>query len=59
MKQLLESHLLIEQKRDGNIKSRLVAGGNKQRDFLHKSDVGSPTVSTESIFLTEVINSHE
>ena len=56
---VLESHLLIEKKRDGKIKSRLVAGGNKQREFLHKSDVGSPTVSSERIFLTAVINAKE
>jgi len=56
---VLESHLLIEKKRDGKIKIRLVAGGNKQREFLYKSDVGSPTVSSERIFLTAVINAKE
>lgn len=59
MKKVLESHLLIELKRDGNIKNLLVDGGNKQRDFLHKYDVGSPTISTERIFLTELINAQE
>jgi hypothetical protein len=30
--QVLESHLFLKEKRDGKIKGRTVAGGNKQRD---------------------------
>jgi hypothetical protein len=29
---VLESHMFLKQKRDGNIKGRTIAGGNKQRD---------------------------
>jgi hypothetical protein len=29
-KQILESHIFVEQKRDGSIKARNVIGGNKQ-----------------------------
>jgi hypothetical protein len=41
---VLESHM---QKRDGKIKGRTVAGGNKQRDYISKEDASSPTVATE------------
>ena len=33
-KDMLESHMFLKQKRDGNVKGRHVAGGNKQRDFI-------------------------
>ena len=58
-KAVLESHLFLNQKRDGNIKGRTVAGGNKQRDFISKEDASSPTVSTEAVLLTCVIDAEE
>jgi hypothetical protein len=45
----LESHLFLTKKRDGKIKGRAVAEGNKQRDCISKKDVSSPTVTTESM----------
>ena len=56
---ILESHLFLEQKRDKSVKDRLVAGGNKQREYINKYDVGSPTCTTESIMLTAVIDAQE
>ena len=44
-KQVFESHIFVKQKRDGKIKARKVIGGNKQRDYITKEDVSSPTVS--------------
>ena len=35
-KQTLKSHLFLKEKRDGTIKGRTVAGGNKQRDYIFK-----------------------
>ncbi len=32
-----------------------MVGGNKQRDYIPKEDVSSPTVSTEAVMLTYVI----
>jgi hypothetical protein len=32
--QILESHIFVEEKRDGKIKARKVVGGNKQRDYI-------------------------
>ena len=56
---ILESHLFLKQKRDGSIKGRTVAGGNKQREFISKEDASSPTVSTESVLLTCIIDAEE
>jgi hypothetical protein len=33
---VLDSHMFFKLKRDGNIKGRTVAGGNKQRDYISK-----------------------
>ena len=40
-------------------KARMVAGGNTQRDYLTKEDSSSPTVSTEAVLLTSIIDAHE
>ena len=57
--QILESHIFVEQKWDGLIKARKVIGGNKQRDYITKEDVSSPTVSAEAVMLTCVIDAQE
>jgi hypothetical protein len=57
--QILESHIFVEQKRDGIIKARKVIGGNKQRDYITKEDVCSPTVTAEALMLTCVIDAQE
>jgi hypothetical protein len=46
--QLLESHLFLKKKWCGKIKGRTVAGGNKQRAYIDKSDASSPMVSTQA-----------
>ena len=56
---VLESHLFLEQKRDNTIKGRLVAGGDRQREYMSKDDVGSPTCALESIMLCATINAEE
>jgi hypothetical protein len=53
---VLESHMFLKEKRDGKIKGRTVAGGNKQRDYISsKEDASSPTVATESVLLLSCI----
>jgi hypothetical protein len=47
-----------QMKRDGTVKGRTVAGGNKQRSFITKEDASSPTVAT-SVLLTAVIDALE
>jgi hypothetical protein len=56
---VLESHMFLKEKRDKSIKGRTVAGGNKQRDYISKEDSSSPTVATESVLLTCIIDAQE
>ena len=58
-KEMLESHMFLKQKRDGNVKGCHMAGGIKQRDFISKEDASSPTVSTEAVMLTHVVDAEE
>jgi hypothetical protein len=58
-KQTLESHLFLKMKRDGTIKGRTVAGGNRQRLYMHKDDAKSPKVATESVLLTAIVDAFE
>jgi hypothetical protein len=51
--------MFLKQKRDGSIKGRTVAGGNKQRDYIPKEDASSPTVATESVLLSCIIDTKE
>ena len=53
---VLESHLLLKQKRDQSIKGRIVAGDNKQRGYINKTDATSPTAALESVLLTSTID---
>ena len=57
----LESLLFITEKRNGNIKARKVADGSKQRTctVYNKDDGSSPTVTTESIFFTRVVDTRK
>jgi hypothetical protein len=56
---VLESHSFLKQKRDGKIKGRTVAGGNNQWDYISKEDASSPTVATESVLLSCIIDAEE
>jgi hypothetical protein len=56
---VLESHMFLKLKRDGNIKGRTIAGGNKQCDYIYKEDASSPTVATESVLLSCIIETEE
>jgi hypothetical protein len=49
----------VEQKRDGKIKAPKVIGGDRQRDYITKEDISSPTVSAEAVMLTCVIEAQE
>jgi hypothetical protein len=48
--------MFLKSKRDGKIKGRTVAGGNKQRDYISKEDGISPTVTMESVILSCIID---
>jgi hypothetical protein len=56
---ILESHVFVEEKRDGKLKARKVIKGNKQLDYITKEDASSPTVSAEAVMLTCIIDALE
>jgi hypothetical protein len=51
--------MFLKQKRDGKIKGRTMAGGNKQREYISKEDASSPTVAMESVLLSCIIDAEE
>ena len=56
---ILESHIFMKMKKTGEIKGRTVAGGNKQRGYIDKEESSSPTVATESVIITAMIDAEE
>jgi hypothetical protein len=56
---VLESHMFLKLKQDGNIKGRNVAGGNKQHDYISNEDASSPTVAAESVLLSCIIDAEK
>jgi hypothetical protein len=55
----IESLIFLEEKCSGDIKSRMCADGRKQRNDISKEDAASPTVMTESLFITSAIDAKE
>ena len=51
--------MFLKEKIDGAIKGRSVAGGNKQHDYISNEDASSPTVSTEAVLLSCIIDAEE
>jgi hypothetical protein len=51
--------MFLKRKRCGKIKGRGCADGRKQRAYIAREDAASPTVATESVFLTMVIDALE
>jgi hypothetical protein len=57
--QALESLNFLTKKRCGRIKARACANGSKQRSYIAKENAISPTVATDSVFITSAIEAHE
>ena len=55
----LRAHNLVKEKRNGTLKGRTVADGRKQRNLYDKSETASPTVSTDALLLTVIVDAHE
>ena len=51
--------MFLKLKIDGKIKGREVSGGNKQIDFMSREEASSPTIATEAILLSCVIDAQE
>jgi hypothetical protein len=58
-KKALSSLMLLKEKRDKTVKARMCADGRKQREDWTKQESTSPTVATEPVFITAVIDAHE
>jgi hypothetical protein len=51
--------MFLKEKQNGSLKGRTVAGGNKQRDYISKEDASLPTVATEAVLLSCIIDAKE
>ena len=51
--------MFLKQKRCGKIKGRGCTDVRKQRKYLTKDDTSAPTVATEALFLTCIIDATE
>jgi hypothetical protein len=51
--------MFLKEKRDESVKARMCADGRKQRGDGTKQDTTSPTILTEAVFITAVIEVHE
>ncbi len=58
-KKVLSSLIFLKEKKDGNIKARLCANGNPQREHNAKEEAAAPTVALESVFITSTIDAIE
>ena len=47
---------MIKEKRSGDIKARACANGRKQRRYLSKEEVASPTIQLESLIMSLIID---
>ena len=55
----LSSLIFLKEKNNGDIKGRTCINGAPQREYIRKEDAASPTVATDSIFITGAIDAHE
>ena len=51
--------MFLKKKRNGTVKGRGCADGRKQRAYITKEESTSPTISTEAVFLTAVVDAWE
>jgi len=58
-KRALESLIFLTEKKDGRIKARYCANGNPQSQWMNRDEVTSPTVTTEAIMITGMIEAIE
>jgi hypothetical protein len=51
--------MFLKEKRDSKVKGIILAGGNKQRDYISEDDSSSPTVTMQSVLITCIIDADE
>jgi len=59
LREVLEYLMFLKRKRTGVVKGRGCADGRKQRAYISREDAASPTVMTELVFITAVIDALE
>ena len=55
----LRTLIFLKEKRDETTKSCIYINGSQQREYIGKEDASSPTVATDSVFITGAIDAHE
>jgi hypothetical protein len=55
----ISSLMFLKEKRDQSVKARMCADGRKQRGDWTKQETTSPTISSEAVFITAVIDAHK
>ena len=58
-KKVLRAINVIKEKRCGKIKGRHCADGSVQRDWYEKHETSSPTLSTDALLLSLIVDAHE
>ena len=58
-KKVLESIMLLKEKKDRTIKGQNTADGRNQQNCINKNETASPAVKLESVFITGVIKAKE
>ena len=58
-KEALAYLMFLKRKRCGKVEGRRCADGRKQRAYIAKEEATAPTVSTEAVFLTAIIDTLE
>ena len=58
-KRALRTIMFLKQKRDRSLRGRMCADGSVQRELYDKAEASSPTVATESVLMTAVIDAFE
>ena len=58
-KKVLTFLMFLKEKRDKSVKARMCTDGRKQRGDWTKQQSTSPTMATELVFITAVIDAHK
>ena len=55
----LSSLIFLKEKDTGEVKGRTCVNGAPQREYIRKEDATSPTVATDSVFLTGAVDAYQ
>eukprot|EP00804_Cyclotella_cryptica_P030821 CCRYP_015076-RE/>CCRYP_015076-RE protein AED:0.49 eAED:0.25 QI:0/-1/0/1/-1/1/1/0/834 len=55
----LSSLIFLKEKDSGEVKGRACINGAPQREYIRKEDAASPTVATDSVFLTGAVDAYQ